>query len=882
MDPGPANSPVRLVPETGPEICLPSGSTILGRGFLGITDRHVGRRHAELMVSNESRTVNFQSLNQNPSFLQRKAGGGVVVVRKGEGAKTLENGDKILLLQLGPTTPEVSFTIQIDSGGNSQPETDLDQDATQPNMDWDIVDPQASSLPRSPAKRPRDAKAKYPGTPLKKARVSESPQKEPDSQNFSQDSCDMPGLGGVRINPKDLHFLQTVGIGSCGEVHQATWCGTSVAVKKVFRGMLTGDSLKEFKTETQILRRLRHPNVVLFMGTCKTEIGELCIVTEFMPRGNLHDVLATETIEISWDLTLKMATDIAQGMNYLHTFSPPIIHRDLKSHNLLVDESFNIKVTDFGLAKAMANGQVASTFCGTMPWTAPEIFKSQPYSTKADVYSYSIVLCELFTREEPYPGMERPQIIVGVSTAGLRPQVPDACPTEYLELIRDCWNEEPEHRPTFVNILERLRTMRPPTPLQPLLSASPLSPTALTQKFNTATEVALMHSWELEAGELKFEQEIGQGATAHVYIGRYRGQQVAIKVLKETGKILEDFKKELEVMSQIRSPKVVFLYGACLSPKFCIVTEYLPRGSLHDIMSKEEVQLDWKLALRLVTAAAEAMHVLHCWKPCIVHRDLKSPNLLVDKDWNIKVADFGLARFETSKNESSLGKLRGTFLYTAPESYNKKQYTTKSDVYSYGIILWEVVTRLLEKRYVRPFSDHKNIQFDFQVIIQTAKRNLRPTIHKDCPEPFRDLMTACWDPEPASRPDFSEVLERLKNIKTVYRRNNSRGQTESLWVGYGRPDSGSGGESDTTTTTTTTTATTNTAATSSKAAHSVADKEEEEEPKGGNNKQPTPLIIIEDEEEEGGLKPPKPTATPTTTSEGEASKPKTVIVSPYF
>jgi len=94
----------------------------------------------------------------------------------------------------------------------------------------------------------------------------------------------------------------------------------------------------------------------------------------------------------SCSLAIVKATDAAQGMNYLHTFSPPIIHRDLKSHNLLVDENFCVKVTDFGLAKLMST-ETAKTFCGTMPWTAPEIFKSDGYTTKADIYSFGTAFC---------------------------------------------------------------------------------------------------------------------------------------------------------------------------------------------------------------------------------------------------------------------------------------------------------------------------------------------------------------------------------------------------------------------------------------------------------------------------------------------------------
>ena len=120
--------------------------------------------------------------------------------------------------------------------------------------------------------------------------------------------------------------MRTVGTGSCGEVFEALWKGTRVAVKKVFKsthsffedylinsfffllfvGMLHSDSLKEFKAETTILRRLRHPNVVLFMGTCTMGRKEMCIVTEFMARGSLHEVLVDDKVDLGWDLLLKM------------------------------------------------------------------------------------------------------------------------------------------------------------------------------------------------------------------------------------------------------------------------------------------------------------------------------------------------------------------------------------------------------------------------------------------------------------------------------------------------------------------------------------------------------------------------------------------------
>jgi len=114
--------------------------------------------------------------------------------------------------------------------------------------------------------------------------------------------------------------------------------------------------------------------------------------------------------------------------------------------------------------------------------------------------------------------------------------------------MQDCWGEDPEKRPIFAQVIDRLRTMQPPRPVIGPVVPCPLSALALTEKFKHSTEVPLLHNWEIEANELEFSSEIGQGASAHVFLGKYRGQQVAIKVLKETGKIMEEFRKELEIM----------------------------------------------------------------------------------------------------------------------------------------------------------------------------------------------------------------------------------------------------------------------------------------------------------------------------------------------
>ncbi len=147
--------------------------------------------------------------------------------------------------------------------------------------------------------------------------------------------------------------------------------------------------------------------------------------------------------------------------------------------------------------------------------------------------------------------MHKPDIIVGVSKGTLRPEIPPSCPPDFAQLMRDCWEQDPEKRPLFSDILTRLKSMAPP-PVSHISHMSPvtLSPRSMTEKFRNTTEVEFLHSWEIETSEMEFCEQVGQGASSHVFRGKYRGQEVAIKVLKEAvgGGHLEEFRKEFEVV----------------------------------------------------------------------------------------------------------------------------------------------------------------------------------------------------------------------------------------------------------------------------------------------------------------------------------------------
>lgn len=258
-----------------------------------------------------------------------------------------------------------------------------------------------------------------------------------------------------KIDVSKLKLGKRIGKGSFGEVYLGHYLGTDVAVKKILANKITPEFTGEFAREAALMRDLRHPNVVQFIGAAFEE-PDICIVTEYMSQGSLYHLLHDPNVKISWEMVRKIALDAARGMAYLHLRTPAIIHRDLKSHNLLVDNNWKVKVCDFGLSRIAVDLHKTMTACGTPCWTAPEILRNARYTTKADVFSYGIVLWELVTRDEPFAGMPAFQVIFAVGTKGVRLPLPAVCPPELIKLITSCWQEDPSLRPPFSDIITYL------------------------------------------------------------------------------------------------------------------------------------------------------------------------------------------------------------------------------------------------------------------------------------------------------------------------------------------------------------------------------------------------------------------------------------------
>ncbi|CAL4885329.1 unnamed protein product [Urochloa decumbens] len=261
------------------------------------------------------------------------------------------------------------------------------------------------------------------------------------------------------IQWEEIAIGERIGLGSFGEVYRGEWHGTEVAVKKFLQQDLSGDALEEFRTEVRIMKRLRHPNVVLFMGAI-TRVPNLSIVTEFLPRGSLFRLIHRPNNQLDERKRLRMALDVARGMNYLHNCSPVIVHRDLKSPNLLVDKNWVVKVCDFGLSRMKNKTFLSSrSTAGTAEWMAPEVLRNEPSDEKCDVFSYGVILWELCTLLQPWEGMNAMQVVGAVGFQNRRLDIPDNIDPAIAEIIVKCWHTDPKLRPSFADIMTTLKPL---------------------------------------------------------------------------------------------------------------------------------------------------------------------------------------------------------------------------------------------------------------------------------------------------------------------------------------------------------------------------------------------------------------------------------------
>ncbi|KAG0007062.1 hypothetical protein BGZ80_005045 [Entomortierella chlamydospora] len=252
-----------------------------------------------------------------------------------------------------------------------------------------------------------------------------------------------------------------LGSGGFKDCYAGTYLDEPVAIGELRVQNFTEMDIAEIKHEIDVLKQLRHENIIRFIGVC-TDKKHLCIVTELCENGDLYDFMR-KTKKPTFSRMIMYMHDIALACSYLHTRRPSIIHRDMKSMNVLISADDRAKINDFGLARIRPRANASlHTQCGTPNWQAPEFWTPNPsYSEKVDVYACGLIYWEILSWAElgyPYHNFTEHQLYEAVRDREERPPIDrlKKYPQSLLSLIQDMWRKDPKKRPSMSHVVDRL------------------------------------------------------------------------------------------------------------------------------------------------------------------------------------------------------------------------------------------------------------------------------------------------------------------------------------------------------------------------------------------------------------------------------------------
>jgi serine/threonine protein kinase len=259
--------------------------------------------------------------------------------------------------------------------------------------------------------------------------------------------------------------------------------------------------------------------------------------------------------------------------------------------------------------------------------------------------------------------------------------------------------------------------------------------------------------------DLRFGRSIGKGNVGEVYEGWFQGQQVAIKKLQAASfrhtDMVARFRDEIYLLSTVTHPNVLVFVGAVIersSGNLCLVTELCRTGNLEDYLRSGK-RIPWSARIQMASDIARGMHYLH-GRAGIIQRDLKTANLLLDDFRRVKIADFGLSR---AIDDGAMDTYCGTPATMAPEIVLHEDYDERADVFSFAIIMWELLTRQ------QPYHGRSGVTLATDV----ANKGVRPPIPAYCPAEWAHIMTRAWARRPEDRPSFDEILDTLLGMQRL-------------------------------------------------------------------------------------------------------------------
>ncbi|KAJ0511327.1 putative protein kinase RLK-Pelle-LRR-I-1 family [Helianthus annuus] len=513
----------------------------------------------------------------------------------------------------------------------------------------------------------------------------------------------------------------------------------------------------------------------------------MILVYEHVSKGSLDDYLGSEgkMTNLSWEQRMKICLDIAHGLDYIHTTmenKQKIIHRDIKSDNILLGENWEAKIADFGLSMFHPVNHKASTInatkvAGTQVYLDPEYERTGKLKKASDVYSFGVVLFEILSGRLAYD-----LVYTNENEKGLAPIVRQHFEKGTIkEIVDPSLKEEnaftlgkgPNQDSLNTYIIIGQRCLAEKQAERPTMKAI-IKELVKALNFQETHKDSLHISFEdIRLATQNFKNQIGQGGCGKVYKGEILSVNgptpIAIKRHDQRrGQGEKEFLSELEILFEYKHENIIGLVGYCNeNDKKILVYEYASNGSLNRHLN--DATLTWTQRLKISIDAAIALDFLHGGVLPVIHRDIKSSSILLNGDWNAKLSDFGLSVIALLNNEIDfvVDNVCGTTGYIDPVYFKHGFLTTESDIFSFGVVLFEMMCgrlalmqeyndeRMLLTRLVK--CHYKEGKVD-ELVFEGIKNKIVPRSLTT----FQRIAYQCLSDAREERPTASEIILQLK------------------------------------------------------------------------------------------------------------------------
>uniref|UniRef100_A0A8C9YKF4 Tyrosine-protein kinase n=1 Tax=Sander lucioperca TaxID=283035 RepID=A0A8C9YKF4_SANLU len=517
---------------------------------------------------------------------------------------------------------------------------------------------------------------------------------------------------------------------------------------------------ESFFEAASMMSQLSHKHLILNYGVCVCG-EENIMVQEHVKFGSLDTYLKKNknSINILWKL--EVAKQLAWAMNFLVGIC--------RTTGGLGTPPF-IKLSDPGISITVLPKEI---LIERIPWVSPECVEDPAnLSMAADKWSFGTTLWEICS------GGEKPLATLDNSKKTLfyddHHQLPAPKWTELANLITSCMDYEPTFRPTFRAVIRDLHSLF--TPDYELIVDSDILPNRTVGSGWSTGGFEIQEPAQFEERHLIFLQQLGKGNFGSVEMCRYdplqdnTGEVVAVKKLQHsTAEHIRDFEREIEILKSLQHENIVKYKGVCYSAgrrNLCLIMEYLPFGSLRDYLMKNKERIDHKKLAHYMSQICKGMEYLSSKR--YIHRDLATRNILVESELRVKIGDFGLTKVLPQDKEYYMVKEPGEspIFWYAPESLTESKFSVASDVWSFGVVLYELFTHSDKNSsppavFMSMMGNDKQGQLIVYHLIELLKSGSRLPQPLGCPTEIHEIMEECWDNDPGLRPSFKELALRI-------------------------------------------------------------------------------------------------------------------------